>query len=103
MPVPVPSASSGTTNIELNTTSETIVDRSTISNEDNIDVKYSVNGRYGFPVSKLAPAKDKTKNASARIQTLPEVGLLEGSASDTEGTSDLGKLNFNLCHILMLT
>lgn len=92
MPEPVIPTSSGESFTEPHATGVMPFDRSAISNDDNIDDKYSVNGRYSFPISAESLVKDKVKHTSARTQTLPEVGLLEGSASDTDGSSDQGKL-----------
>ena len=64
----------------------------TLPHNNDIDRKYSSKGRYGFEASKEPSTLRLTTGASDGLREIPELGLLEGSASDTEETSELGKL-----------
>ena len=61
------------------------------SHDNDIDRKYSSEGRYGFKSSKELSTPRPITGPSANLKALPELGLLEGSASDTDDTSTLGE------------
>ena len=64
--------------------------RSRDSGKSEIDDKYVMKGRFAFDVLGAETLVDDTKHSAMAASGLPRVGLLEGSASDTEEEADLG-------------
>lgn len=58
----------------------------------DIDSKYSSQGRFAFPLERM-PSKESAVQEAHRTQVgIPQLGLLDGSASDTEESVERGLL-----------
>ena len=56
----------------------------------DIDTKYSSQGRFAFPVERIPSKEGAVKEAHQTPAGIPQLGLLDGSASDTEESLQQG-------------
>ena len=67
-------------------------DRSASVGDDMMDRKYFLRGRYGFKLDDELSTVDNTRTDPHHSYEIPKLGLTEGSASNTDATSDTGQM-----------